>query len=500
MANLNSTGPLWKRAADASTFPRLEADLSVDVAVVGGGITGVTAALLLAEAGQRVALLEGRQIAAGVTGHTTAHLTEAIDLRYHRIEGKFGRDAAKLVRESSRAAIEKIATLSSSCLDGCEFKRLPGYLFAADAAGVAEIETEREAAKRAGAEVDLGVVPLSLAAGPGLCFRNQARIDPVRYVGALAQKVPRASAHVFERTQVVEIEPGEPCRLRLEHGPTVSARAIVLATHAPFSKVSFQLKISQYRSYALAGPLADFPEALFWDTQDPYHYLRPAIVGGQRQLIIGGEDHKTGKAPDGPPDQPFTNLRAYAATLGMQPNAYWSAQVVESVDGLPFIGPPAASEPVHVATGFAGNGMTFGTLAAMMLTDALLGVANPYAELYRAGRFKPLASLGSVVSENVDFPTHLVTDPLHASERFEPANLAAGDGCVVRVDGARLAVYRDQGGRLHALSAICTHLGCQVAFNSVERSWDCPCHGSRFDIDGAVLDGPATKPLERRQL
>jgi nitrite reductase/ring-hydroxylating ferredoxin subunit len=281
----------------------------------------------------------------------------------------------------------------------------------------------------------------------------------------------------------------------------VQASAVVVATHAPFTRPTFQLKVSQYRSYAVAGPIAVAgADGLFWDTEDPYHYIRSAVIDGRPHLILGGEDHKTGKPPDGGFDVPFARLDAYAARFQMQPSARWSAQVVESVDGLPFIGQPSHSEPIYVATGFGGNGITFGTLSATIIVASLLGEPNPYAELYRANRFHALSSLGPLLAENVDFPAHRVGDALHVPPSTPPDNLERGQGRILNVRGERLAVYRDPSGQLHALSAVCTHMGCQVAFNPSERSWDCPCHGSRFDIDGAVLDGPATKALARRDI
>jgi Rieske Fe-S protein len=232
---------------------------------------------------------------------------------------------------------------------------------------------------------------------------------------------------------------------------------------------------------------------------DPYHYVRRALVDGYSYAVVGGEDHRTGAIPHGGPDAPFSALEAYAARFGVAPEARWSAQVVESADGLPFIGKPDADRNLYVATGFGGNGTTFGTLSAMLITDSILGRDNPYADLYRANRLKPLAQLSAVVSENVDTALHLVGDHVKPVSTSPIAELPIGEGRVIKDNGERLAVYRDHDGKVHALSSVCTHQGCQVAFNATERSWDCPCHGSRFDIDGRVLDGPATRPLESRK-
>jgi glycine/D-amino acid oxidase-like deaminating enzyme/nitrite reductase/ring-hydroxylating ferredoxin subunit len=495
---MHSTHPVWPAPAPASSSfrPPLASDLHVDVVVVGGGITGLTTALLLAEAGRSVCLLEGRTLGSGVTGATTAHLTEAVDTRYHELESSFGRDGARLVRASSRDAIEKIAELAQG---GCGFERVDGYLFTELAPRVEELEAELIAAERAGASVERCELPLSLPALACICFGNQAQLEPRAYVSMLDARLARTGAHVFEGVSMLDVESQGAMRVVTDLGHAVSADAVVLATHAPFAKLTLQLELAQYRSYVLAGRVANFPRGLFWDMADPYHYVRTATLGGESYAIVGGGDHRTGELPKAGADAPFRELESYAAGLGVQAETRWSAQVVEPADGLPFIGRPNPDRPLYVATGFAGNGTTFGTLAAMIITDSILKRDNPYAELYRANRFKA-GSLGAVLSENVDTAVHAVTDHLRPVSHEPLATLAVGEGRILRHAGEKLAVYRDSSGTLHALSSVCTHQGCQVAFNPVERSWDCPCHGSRFDVDGRVLDGPATKPLEKRSV
>lgn len=501
---MTDTASIWTNHTPAVRYPRIEADLEVDVAIVGGGLTGVTAALLLADSGKRVAILEGRRIGSGVTQRSTAHVTEAIDTRYVELERR-DHDLARVVRESSRAAMDWIARLAQYCPGQAGFRRVPGYLFSEDPDQSAALRDEAAAAQRAGARVEVGEVPLSIATGVGVRFENQAELDPVAYVDGLTQRAARCSALVFEESLVVGLSTGDRMVLELEHGPTVTATDVILATHSPFTKATFQTKISQYRSYVVAGSLEKPLDALYWDTADPYHYVRSARLGDgnpasqKSYLIVGGEDHKTGHEPEGGTQGSFHRLSEYLRRLGLEPSLFWSAQVVESVDGLPYIGKPTGSERVHVATGFGGNGTTFGTLAALILCDDLLGKENPYAHTYRATRFAT-TSLPPLVKENVDFPLQLLRDRLQGSSPRSAAELATGEGAVLQVDGEKLAVYRDDSGRLHAVSALCTHMGCQVAFNPSERSWDCPCHGSRFGIDGAVLDGPANKRLAKRLL
>lgn len=498
---MKSTRPLWSRSPAIRRFPQLDADLHSEVVVVGGGITGVTTALLLAEAGKRVTLLESRSLAAGVTGATTAHLTEALDTRYHELESSFGKEGAALARASSRDAIEKIAELASAAGGACGFERLNGYLFAENDRQLSELDAELEAAERAGAKVSRqDDVPLPLGARGAVVFANQAQFHPIDYVRQLAERLALTGARVYEGVTVSNVETQGQLRLETDTGNRVTADAIVLATHAPFQNMKLQLELAQYRSYVVSAPIEKPLGGLYWDLADPYHYLRSVTLDGKNYAIVGGGDHRTGTIPEGGPDAPFQELEAYAARLGVTAGERWSAQVVEPSDGLPFIGKPDSGIELYLAQGFSGNGMTFGTLSAMLISDALLGRPNRYADLYRADRFKPLASARAVLSENAETAAHLVAGHVKPVSDQPLEQLSRGEGCILKADGKKLAVYRDDEGSVHAVSAICTHQGCQVAFNPVERSWDCPCHGSRFDIDGRVLDGPAKKPLEKHSL
>jgi len=493
------TESFWTREPSPG-YPRLGvADLAVDVAVVGGGITGVTAALLLKLAGKRVALLEARRIGGGVTSGTTGHLTEVIDTPYRELEKRFGADGAALVAASSRVAIEQVAELDARFETRCRFERLPGYLYSERSDDRERLDEELDCMRRAGLSVGSAEVPLPLSIPAGIRIDNQAQFHPLKYVLALAARIPGQGSYVFEQTRVHNVDEGEPCRVHTAKGPSLRAEKVLLATHSPLNQVVLQTKVAQYRSYVVSGRVEHAPHGLFWDRDDPYHYTRAYRDESGTELIVGGEDHKTGIGEND--DAPFERLTAYAARLGLeQPKFRWSSQVVEPVDGLPFIGRNAGAEHVYVATGFSGNGLTFGTIAAMILKDACLGAKNPYSELYDPGRLKPFTRLSSFLAENVDYPLHLLSDALKAPTARSLDEIPKEDGRIVRVSGRRVAAFRDTGGRLHVVSPICTHLGCHVAFNAAEKSWDCPCHGSRFDVDGNVLDGPASDPLERIDL
>jgi Rieske Fe-S protein len=341
-------------------------------------------------------------------------------------------------------------------------------------------------------------VPLPFATEGGLRFADQAQFHIRRYLLPQAARIPGGGCHVFEDTQALEVKDGEPCRVVTDRG-TITARDVLLATHAPLDNKTIQTKVAQYRSYVLGCRVAGAaPDGLFWDDEDPYHYIRSQPTSRGPVVIIGGEDHKVGQEED-------TEAR-YEALLGYARDRFdvrsveyrWSAQVLEPVDGLPYIGRDTGAGHVYVATGFSGTGMTFGTVSALVLTDAVLGRPNPWAELYDAGRLKPAKSAGRFLKENVDYPAHLVGDRLKRPKGRSIADVPRGEGRVLLVDGERIAVSRDDAGRARAASAVCTHMGCIVNWNDAERSWDCPCHGSRFDPAGQVLDGPAARNLEPR--
>jgi glycine/D-amino acid oxidase-like deaminating enzyme/nitrite reductase/ring-hydroxylating ferredoxin subunit len=469
-------------------------ELMVDVAIVGGGVTGLTAAWLLKKAGRRVAVLEARELLSGTTGGTTAHLTQVVDTRYHELAARFGKEGARLVAESNGAAITLIERLVAELGADCGFERVPGYLYAETAEQLEALERELAAAVASGlSAVRDPKPPVPFKVKGAMRVDRQAQVDPRGYLLPLAQRVMSGGSFVFQHTRVRAVHDGATCTLETESGQLVHAATVILATHSPINQVLLQTKVAHSQSYVVSGPCGPRPSALLWDLADPYHYTRTQRTREGLQLIIGGEDHPTGQAFD--TETALERLTDYARRWGLVPDRCWSAQVVEPVDGLPFIGRNCGSKNVYVATGYSGNGMTFGTIAAMVLTDLLLEQANPWAELYQATRIKPLASMPTFLEENVHFPIELLKTAFESAEAKSIDDVAPDEGKVVSVRGKRVAVYRDPEGAVHAVSSICTHLGCRVRFNAAQRSWDCPCHGSRFGVEGQVLDGPATKPL-----
>jgi glycine/D-amino acid oxidase-like deaminating enzyme/nitrite reductase/ring-hydroxylating ferredoxin subunit len=503
----DATEPLWISTEPGRPFPRLERDLEVDVAIVGGGITALTAATLLARAGRRVAVLEARRIARGESGHTTAHLTAYPDAGLSKLIQRFGAEQAAEVWRAGLHAIRHVEQgVAASGID-CAFRRVPGFRYTERESGLGELDQELEAARRVGAAVrrveDDVPMPRARAA---LRFDDQAQFHPRRYLLALAEALPGRGSEVFEETRAIEVEDDESApTVTTEHG-RVRARDVIVAANVPVNnRVWLQTKIAHYRTYAIAARLAtSVPrelEALFWDDHDPYHYVRTHREAGSTLLIVGGEDHRTGQEPD--THARFDELLAWTAERFPVASVEhkWSGQIIEPVDGLPYIGRNSFSEHVWEATGYSGNGMTFGTLAGLLLADRILGrVTNAaWDELFDATRITPLASGWTYVEENVDFPVRFIGDRLKR-EPTQLSELARGDGSLFTIAGRKVAVHRDVTGELHALSPVCTHLRCLVEFNRAEKTWDCPCHGSRFDATGEVLNGPATRPLDKIRL
>ncbi len=492
------------------TTPGIPADQQsreqCEVCVIGAGIAGLTTAYLLRREGRDVQLIDAYGVGAGETGRTTAHLTAVLDDRFATLEKLFGADGARLAADSHRAAIDLIERLVREEQIDCDFARVEGILFCTAADQKDLLEREAEAARKAGFE---DLVETSALSIPGLSFRGralrfprQAMFHVGRYLHGLARAFTARGGHIETGVQAVAVEEGEIARVKLDNGREIRARHVVVATNTPFvDRVKMHTKQAAYRTYVVGFPMpaGSFPACLLWDLEDPYHYVRVVRnVDAGDVLIVGGEDHKTGQ--DEGPARRFARLiewaRANFPVLG-DAKYRWAGQVMEPIDGLAFIGRNPGDDNIYVVTGDSGNGMTHGTLGAMLISDLIQGRANPWVELYDPAR-KTLQAAGSFIDENANVLGHLVGDWIAGGEVKERRDIPLGSGAIVREGMSLLAVYRDDDGRFHELSAACTHLGCVVQWNDVERSWDCPCHGSRFaPADGAVLNGPAAKPLER---
>ena len=507
MAKDSAPRPLWDEGVRLPELRELDEDLSCDAVVIGAGITGLSTAYHLAREGQRVVVIDRQGIGRGDTGVTTAHLSSALDDYFHSLERLHGRDGARLAYESHHRAIERIEEIVTAEGIDCDLRRLDGYLFLAeeDRDNLELLDREREGAHRAGFT---GVERLPSApgapfdTGPCLRYPRQGRFHPLRYLAGLGRVIRGAGGEVL-KAEASEVEGGSAPRVRTGSGRTLRAGAIVVATNTPITdRVAIHSKQEPYLTYALAARLdAAVPDALWWDTGDPYVYVRlqepPRGQGDAGYVIVGGEDHPTGEEP-GTAEERWERLEGWARErFPVRAVEYrWSGQVMEPVDGMAFIGrDPGGGENVYVATGDSGHGMTHGTIAGMLITDLVMGRENPWERLYDPSR-KPLRAPKEMLRASLRMAGHYaewVTGPEGEVESVDA--IARHSGGLVRRGGRPVAVYRDEHGKLHERSAVCTHLGCIVRWNDSEKSWDCPCHGSRFGPTGDVLHGPANSPL-----
>jgi glycine/D-amino acid oxidase-like deaminating enzyme/nitrite reductase/ring-hydroxylating ferredoxin subunit len=497
------TLPFWIDSAELPQYPALQRNDAVDVVVVGGGITGLTAAYLLTLEGKNVAVLERERCAEIDTGHTSAHLTMVTDMRLTELAKSFGRTHAQAVWDAGLAAIAQIDTIVRDLDVDCEFAWVPGYLHCPigdQTNGSAKAFREEAAlAQDLGFDAEyLEEVPY--VGGAGIRFANQARFHPRKYLAALARAITDRGGVIFERSAATEFG-NRPLSVSA-NGHTLTCQSIVLATHTPLvgnagmlGATLFQTKLALYTSYVVAGRVEKgrVPDALFWDTADPYHYLRLEQHRDHDVVIFGGEDHKTGQATD--TNSCFDRLeRTLVSMVGdVDVTHRWSGQVIETPDGLPYIGETA--ERQFAGTGYSGNGMTFGTLAAMMAADRVAGRTNPWTELFDPSRKKILDAAWDYITENKDYPYYLIRDRFAGAQTRSIRAVPRGTGRIVDIDGQKAAVYRDARGNVTKRSAVCTHMACVVDWNEAEETWDCPCHGSRFKTDGSVIAGPAESPL-----
>jgi glycine/D-amino acid oxidase-like deaminating enzyme/nitrite reductase/ring-hydroxylating ferredoxin subunit len=479
------------------SFPALTRITRADVCVVGAGIAGMTTAYLLAREGRSVVVLDDGPIGGGDTGRTSAHLSNALDDRYYKLERLFGVRGARLAAESHTAAIDRIEAIAVQERIDCDFERLAGYLFVPPCESTAELECELAAAHRAGLTGVEWVkrAPLdSFDTGPCLRFPRQAQFHPMKYLAGLARAIIRDGGRIFTNTHATKIDGGLPACIHTSGGPVVTADAVVVATNSPINDpLIMHTKMSAYRTYAIAAPVprGSVARALYWDTLTPYHYVRLQ----NDLLIVGGEDHKTGETGDG--HQRFARLEAWARLrfpMIERIEYRWSGQVMEPIDSLAFIGwKPQDAPNVYIATGDSGHGLTHGTIAGIILTDLILGRQNEWASFYDPSRFTPTATL-DYIREGLINTLHY-TEWVTGGDASSPQEIKRGEGAILRRGLLKLAAYRDEQGVLHERIAICPHLGCMVVWNSTEKSWDCPCHGSRFDAYGRVLNGPAITDL-----
>jgi glycine/D-amino acid oxidase-like deaminating enzyme/nitrite reductase/ring-hydroxylating ferredoxin subunit len=503
MSESRGTQTCWQQTDSRALSPSLLEDAMAKVCIVGAGIAGLTTAYLLNRAGHSVIVVDDGPIAGGETGRTTGHLSNAIDRRYFSIERLHGQKGARLVAESHSQAIEAIENIIATERIDCDFERLNGYLFVPAGASTEILHQELEAAHRAGL-LEVSLLPRAplecFNTGPCVCFPGQAQFHPLKYMTALAAVIEQRGGRIFTGTHATNIEGGPTASVQT-NGPTVHSDYVVVATNTPVNDlVAIHTKQAAYRSYVVGAriPQASVTRALFWDTGDPYHYLRihRHSIQNKDLLMVGGEDHKTGQADDSV--KRFGRLEEWAKARFPMIEGFdyhWSGQVMESVDGLAYIGAnPMDAANVFIATGDCGMGMTHGTIAGILLTELILGHDHAWKALYDPSRITA-GAVADFTRETLNFGAQY-KDWLTPGDVSSTDAIPLGSGAVIRRGLSKVAVYRHSNGSLEEFSAVCPHLGCIVGWNSTEQTWDCPCHGSRFDVSGRVLNGPAIVGLD----
>jgi glycine/D-amino acid oxidase-like deaminating enzyme/nitrite reductase/ring-hydroxylating ferredoxin subunit len=469
-----------------------------DCLIIGGGITGLTAALLLQKAGKRTIIAEAHVIGFGTTGGTSAHINNFADTTYKEAENAFGEKGAQLFADAINKGFSIIKENIRTHRIDCDYETKTGYLYAENEDQAKQLDDIYNGAVKVGIPVNYTEkVPTSIAYQKALQFDNQAQFHPLKYLKGLQKAYVDAGGIILEYTKIEQIKSDSGIHVAESVNTNIRAKNIIYATHMPPNINVFNFSCAPYRSYVLAVKLKSdtYPDALIYDMQEPYHYFRSHTIDGQQLLIAGGNDHKTGHEDA---EKAFDDLEKYIRKhYNVSSVKYkWSSQYYIPADGLPYVGQvPFAADGIFCATGFNGNGMMLGSVSAKILSDLIIGLENPFADLFDSTRIKPIDSFAEFVKENADVAYHFIADRIKIKDTDSIKRLKPGTGKVVELDGQKIAAYRDEKGNIHALNPVCTHAGCVVGWNSAEKSWDCPCHGARYDIEGKVLTGPATRNL-----
>ncbi len=494
--------PYWRDSVDLPSFPTLENDLHVDVAIVGGGISGITTAYQLSKEGLKVAILEADVLLNGTTGHTTAKITAQHGAIYNEFIAHLGEDKARLYYEAANDALQFIQNLVTEENIDCDFSTEDAYLYTTTNRGVTKLEKENAAYKTLGIEGGLvDSIPLKLPVKSALVMKNQAQFHPLKYLAHLVNTIVENGGKIFEHTVAVDIKDQQKPVIMTRNDASVTADHVVVASHFPFYDGGGLYFSRMYveRSYILAAKVKkeECPDGMYLSVDSPSRSLRYTMRDGEKLALLGGEEHKTGQGVN--TQYHYDALEQYGMELFSQCEIQyrWSAQDMVTLDKVPYIGKISRTHRnIYVATGYRKWGMTNGTQAGLLLSDLIMQRDNRYESLYRPSRFIADPSVKKFITHNADVAKQLLQGKFDKSE-LHPDDVDVDESAVVTVNGKRAGAYRDKEGQLHVVDTTCTHMGCEVHWNHGERTWDCPCHGSRYSYKGEVMEGPAKKPLKK---
>jgi len=493
---------LWRDTTPLPAYPQLAADADTDVAVVGAGLAGLMTAYLLVREGLRVTVLEAGSILNGTTGYTTAKISAQQNSIYDKLMRNLGEEHARAYYQANRHGLEQIRAIAEELGIECELEEQTNYVYATTDSGVKQLEKEWNAYEKLGLRGEqLTELPIPVRIKGAIAMRGEAQFHPLFFLKGLMEQLAGKGAQLYEHTRAVELNTDHEARPQVvtDSGLRVVARHVVVATHFPFCDGigMYYARLHAERSYVVAAkPATAFPGGMYISKDSPTRSLRSANLRGETVVLVGGENHKTG--------QQISTLDRYRElerfgeqVLGSRSIPYrWSAQDLSTLDQVPYIGPITDKHPnVYVATGFGKWGMSNGSAAASLIRDCIMERDNPFKELYKPSRFHVKSDVKSFVVQNADVAKSLVTGKLEPVT-LTPLALEPGQGAVVEVNGKRCGAFRDEQGDYHVVDTTCTHMGCELEWNDGERSWDCPCHGSRFAPDGQVIEGPALRPLK----
>jgi glycine/D-amino acid oxidase-like deaminating enzyme/nitrite reductase/ring-hydroxylating ferredoxin subunit len=491
----------WTEFKNIPEFPNLQEDITVDVAVIGGGITGITSGYLLANEGLKVAILEADQLLNGTTGHTTAKITAQHGLIYDEFITNFGKSKAKLYYEANIQALAFIEKTIETKQIECEFSKQDAYLYATTKESYFDLQKEASAYEKLGIKGELiDDIPLDIEIKNALVMRNQAQFHPLKYLSQLVHIFIEKGGLIYENSVAVNIDTSNQPTVLTRNESRVTAKHILICTHFPFYEGLglYSTRMHADRSYVLAAKTRQkYPGGMYLSVDKPTRSLRSATINGEEMVLIVGEDHKTGQGID--TQEHYKALETFGQDVfGIESIPYhWSAQDLITMDKIPYIGEITSGQPnVMIATGYRKWGMTNATVAALMFRDKVLGNKNIFHNLFTPSRFYAQPSLKNFFLENANVAAQLIKGKLEVTN-LDPNLLGNDEGAVISIKGERKGAYKDETGQLHIVDTTCTHIGCEVEWNSGERTWDCPCHGSRFSYQGDVIEGPAEKPLQK---